>query len=83
MGNTVNTNVNVHDESFGADSNVYQSTLVQENLNLKKDLDFATSEIDRLRAKLIVEDYEFPPLSAELFGSGKSNSFKLNESMDN
>ena len=28
-------------------------------------------------------DFEMPPLSSELFGSGKSNSFKLNESMDN
>jgi hypothetical protein len=32
---------------------------------------------------LIVEDFDMPPLSSELFGSGKSHSFKLNESMDN
>jgi hypothetical protein len=35
---------------------------------LKKDLDFASAEIERLRSKLIVEDYELPPLSDELFG---------------
>jgi hypothetical protein len=35
---------------------------------LKKDLDFATSEVERLRAKLIVEDCGMPPLSDELFG---------------
>mgnify|MGYP001806558486 CR=1 FL=1 len=50
---------------------------------MKKELDFASSEIERLRAKLIVEDFDMPPLSSELFGSGKSHSFKLNESMDN
>ena len=58
--------------------------MVQENLNLKKDLDFATAEIERLRAKLIIEDYDMPPLSSELFGmNSKERSFKLNESLDN
>lgn len=50
---------------------------------MKKELDFANSEIERLRAKLIIDDEDMPPLSAELFGSGKSTSYKLNESMDN
>jgi hypothetical protein len=36
---------------------------------LKKDLDFANTEIERLRAKLIFEDADLPPLSMELFGS--------------
>ncbi len=49
---------------------------------MKKDLDFALSEIERLRAKLVVEDdYEFPPLSDDLFGSinskEKSNKISL------
>ena len=80
---SVNTSVTVPDESTGPDQSTLNTNLIQENQNLKKDLDFASSEIERLRAKLIVEDYDLPPLSAELFGSGKSHSFKLNESMDN
>jgi hypothetical protein len=57
---------------------------MQENLNLKKDLDFATAEIERLRAKLVIDDFDMPPLSAELFGlNSKERSFKLNESMEN
>ena len=79
----MNTNVTVPDESTGNESSVLHTNLIQENQNLKKELDFASSEVERLRAKLIVEDYELPPLSSELFGSGKSTSFKLNESMDN
>ena len=47
-------------------------SLYQENLQLKKDLDFATIEIERLRAKLIIEDFEMPPLSDELFGMNLS-----------
>ena len=83
LNGSMNTSVTVQDENTGADSNVLQTNLIQENQNLKKELDFASSEVERLRAKLIVEDFEMPPLSSELFGSGKSNSFKLNESMDN
>lgn len=55
----------------------------EENAQLKKDLDFLLSEIERLRAKLVVEDdYELPPLSDDLFGSinskEKSNKMRLN-----
>ncbi len=50
---------------------------------MKKDLDFASAEVERLRAKLVIEDYDMPPLSSELFGlNSKERSFKLNESMD-
>jgi hypothetical protein len=59
------------------------TSIIQENQTLKKELDFANSEIERLRAKLIMDDYDMPPLSSELFGSGKERSLKLNESMDN
>ena len=81
--NGMNTSITVPDEATGADQSSVQNNLIQENQNLKKELDFASSEIERLRAKLIIEDYDMPPLSSELFGSGKSHSFKLNESMDN
>lgn len=43
-------------------------SVVQENQQLKKDLDFANAEVERLRAKLVIEDFDLPPLSAELFG---------------
>lgn len=57
---------------------------MQENLTLKKDLDFVTAELERMRAKLVIEDYDMPPLSSELFGmNSKERSFKLNESLDN
>ncbi len=57
---------------------------MQENQNLKKELDFASAEIERLRAKLVIEDYDLPPLSSELFGlNSKERSFKLNDSLDN
>jgi hypothetical protein len=55
---------------------------MQENQTLKKELDFATAEIERLRAKLIIDDYDMPPLSSEMFGLN-SKEFKLNESMEN
>ncbi len=37
---------------------------------MKKDLDFANTEIERLRAKLVFEDIgDLPSLSFEMFGS--------------
>lgn len=50
------------------------STVIQENAQLKKDLDFANSEINRLRAKLIIDDEDMPSLSSELLGSTKVGS---------
>lgn len=34
-------------------------------------MDFANSEINRLRSKLIIDDEDMPSLSSELFGSTK------------
>ena len=44
-------------------------SLNHENLQLKKDLDFATSEIERLRAKLVFDKDELPALSDEFFAT--------------
>ena len=80
------------DEMVGENQSQVALGVLQENQQLKKDLDFLTAEVDRLRAKLVVEDKEeMPALSAELFGinskdrerGGASGSFKLNDSMDN
>ena len=50
---------------------------------MKRDLDFATSEIERLRSKLIVEDFEMPPLSDELFGVNSKDRARADLSYDN
>ena len=39
------------------------TTLIQENAQLKKDLEFANTEVERLRSKLVVDDDEMPMLS--------------------
>ncbi|CDW73599.1 UNKNOWN [Stylonychia lemnae] len=86
---TMNTQQNLTSQTMmtqGDDNTDTQgpSNLIQENQNLKKELDFATAEVERLRAKLIIDDYDMAPLSSELFGmNSKERSFKLNESMDN
>lgn len=41
---------------------------------MKKDLDFANTEIERLRAKLVFEDCDMPSLSMEMFGNSKLKS---------
>ena len=41
---------------------------------MKKDLDFANSEIERLRSKLIIDDEDLPSLSNELFSGLKYKS---------
>ena len=39
------------------------SSIIQENQQLKKDMDFANSEIERLRSKLVVDDEDMPALA--------------------
>ena len=50
-------------------------------MQLKKDLEFANAEIERLRSKLVVDDEDMPALTQELFGNSKflSKSFMENE----
>lgn len=46
------------------------TSIIQENQQLKKDLEFATSEIARLRAKLVLDDdQELPPIQNDIFKS--------------
>ena len=52
-----------------------EMTIQKENVLLKRDLEFATSEIERLRAKLVVDDNELTPLAEELYGG---NPIKCN-----
>ena len=42
------------------------SSLIQENQSLKKEIEFMSSEVERLRSKLIVDDEEMPPLSFDV-----------------
>ena len=46
-------------------------SIMQENQQMKKDLDFCNTEIERLRAKLVFEDSDMPSLSAEMIGAHK------------
>jgi hypothetical protein len=52
---------------------------------MKKDLDFASAEIERLRSKLVFDDdNDMPPLSLELMGSTKNtNKALFNMNNDN
>jgi hypothetical protein len=60
-----------------SDGNVIGLSVVQENQQMKRDLDFANTEIERLRAKLVFEDCaDMPSLSMEMFGPAKSKSPK-------
>lgn len=46
------------------------TSIIQENQQLKKDLEFATSEIERLRSKLVFDDdSEMPPIHQDFFKS--------------
>ena len=50
---------------------------------MKRDLDFATSEIERLRAKLVIDDdATVPPLADELFGI-KDKGLNMNQRSSN
>jgi hypothetical protein len=41
---------------------------------MKKDLEFANTEVERLRAKLVFDNMDMPALSFEQFGSQKTKS---------
>lgn len=43
-----------------------EASLASQNEQLKRDLEFATSEVARLRAKLVLEDQDMTALSVEL-----------------
>ena len=52
-----------------------EATLVQENKQLKRDLEFSISEIERLRAKLVVDDDAvYPALQDELQNNNRKQS---------
>jgi hypothetical protein len=60
-------------------------TLQKENAQLKRDIEFCNSEIERLRAKLIVgndDEAQMPPLADELFSQPKANNFLRDSSLD-
>lgn len=55
------------------------TTIISENAKLKKDIEFATMEIQRLRAKLVIDDEFMPEIQAQLLG-GKWEAKERNES---